>query len=80
MGKSTSPCPRLAADGSGSHVVSQAGAVLLLRTAEMVGLSSGLSELLAPWRRPGSVHDPGKIVLDPAVALGGGCLADIGLL
>ncbi|UGT67239.1 IS1380 family transposase [Nocardia gipuzkoensis] len=82
MGKSTSPYPRLAADGSGSHVVSQAGAVLLLRTAEMVGLTSGLSQALAPWRKPGSVHDPGKVVLDlaVAVALGGDCLADIGML
>jgi hypothetical protein len=56
--------------------------VLLLRAAEIVGLTSGLSEALAPWRKPGAVHDPGKIVLDlaVAVALGGDCLADIGIL
>src|SRR5690349_4148195 len=38
-----------------------------------------LSTALAPWRRPLSLHDPGKIVLDLAVSLavGGDCLADI---
>jgi len=63
--------------------VSQAGAALLLRTAESVGLITTLSRVLSPWRKPLAVHDPGKIVLDlavaVAVALGGDCLADIGL-
>jgi hypothetical protein len=56
--------------------------VLLLRTAEAVGLTSRLSQALAPWRKPLAVHDPGKIVLDLAVtvALGGDCLADISML
>ena len=82
MSKHSSPYPRLSADGSGSGVVSQAGAVLLLRTAETVGLTSGLSQALTPWRKPLAVHDPGKIVVDlaVAVALGGDCLADVGLL
>ncbi|GAB3474303.1 IS1380 family transposase [Amycolatopsis cihanbeyliensis] len=82
MSKHSSPYPRLVADGSGSGVVSQAGAVLLLRTAEAVGLTGGMSEVLAPWRKPAAVHDPGKIVLDLAVtaALGGDCLADVGML
>jgi Transposase DDE domain group 1 len=78
----SSSYPRLRADGAGSGVVSQAGAVLLLRTAEIVGLTRVLSEALAPWRKPLAVHDPGKIVLDLAVAvvLGGDCLADVGTL
>lgn len=40
-----------------------------------------MSRVLSPWRKPLAVHDPGKIVLDlaVAVALGGDCLADIGL-
>jgi hypothetical protein len=71
--------PRLRADGLGSGVVSQAGAVLLLRTADVVGLTTALSRAVARWRKPAAVHDPGKIVLDLAiaVALGGDCLADI---
>jgi hypothetical protein len=65
-----------------SGVVSHAGAVALLGTAQRTGLSGVLSEALTPWRKPMSSHDPGKIVLDLAVALavGGDCLADIGVL
>jgi hypothetical protein len=72
----------LSVDASGTGVVSQAGAVMLLRTAEKVGLTTALSGALAPWRKPLASHDPGKIVLDVALALavGGDCLADIGLL
>lgn len=35
-----------------------------------------------PWRKPRAVHNPGKVLLDVAlaVALGGDCLADIGML
>lgn len=41
-----------------------------------------ISAALATWRKPRAVHDPGKILLDLAlaVALGGDCLADIALL
>jgi hypothetical protein len=63
-------------------VVSHAGASLVLRTAATVGLTTGLSAALAPWRKPLTCHDPGKVVLDLAVALalGGDCLADIAVL
>lgn len=59
-----------------------AGATLLLRTAQAVGLPAGLSKALAPWRRPLAIHDPAKILLDLAVslAIGGDCLADIAQL
>ncbi len=82
MGKSTGPYPVLSVDTAGSGVVSQAGAVTLLRTAEKTGLTGALSAALASWRRPSATHDPGKILLDLAVsvALGGDCLADIALL
>jgi len=63
-------------------VVSQAGGVLLVETARKTGLDTAISAALAPWRRPRAVHDPGKILLDVAlaVALGGDCLADAGML
>jgi hypothetical protein len=63
-------------------VVPNAGAVLLLRTAEAVGLDAALSQALEPWRRPLARHDPGKILLDLAVSLtvGGDCLADLAQL
>jgi hypothetical protein len=44
-----------------------------------VGLPSLLSQALAPWRSRRARHDPGKVLLDLAVAiaLGGDCLADL---
>ncbi|SCD83739.1 hypothetical protein F558DRAFT_03722 [Streptomyces sp. AmelKG-A3] len=41
-----------------------------------------MSRDLAPWRKPRAVHDPGKALLDLAlaVALGGDCLADVAML
>ncbi|MET7719182.1 IS1380 family transposase, partial [Streptomyces sp. NPDC005407] len=46
------------------------------------GLDTAISAALAPWRRPRAVHDPGKILIDVAlaVALGGDCLADVAML
>ena len=51
-------------------------------TARAAGLSRALSARLGPWRRPLAIHDPGKIVLDlaVAVALGGDCAADVAVL
>ena len=41
-----------------------------------------MSDRLAPWRRGRARHDPGKVVLDLAVAiaLGGDCLADVAVV
>jgi hypothetical protein len=74
--------PPLSVDTTGTGVVSQGGALTLLRTAEKTGLSTALSEALTSWRKPLATHDPGKILLDlaVAVALGGDCLADIAIL
>ena len=82
MKKTTGPYPALAVDGAGSSVVPHAGARLLLSTAETVGLTAALSAALAPWRRPLTRHDPGKIITDLAVslAIGGDCLADLAQL
>ena len=82
MKKPTLYYPSTAIDGAGACVVPQAGSVLLLRTAQAVGLTRALREAMAPWRKPLAVHDPGKIVLDLAVslAIGGDCLADIAQL
>ncbi|MCA2245958.1 IS1380 family transposase [Mycobacterium sp. WUMAC-067] len=62
--------------------MSSTGASLLVQTAQVSGLVRGLSRQLAPWRAARSVHDPGKAVLDLAlaIALGGDCLGDAGLL
>jgi hypothetical protein len=72
----------IAVSDDGQGIVSHAGALLLTETARVTGLQSGLSAGLGRWRRSRAVHDPGKIVTDlaVAVALGGDCLADVGVL
>lgn len=82
MSKSTSSYPAVSAEPTGSGIVSHAGAVTLLRTADAVGLTGRLSDALSQWRKPLAQFDPGKILTDLAVslALGGDCLADIATL
>lgn len=82
MSKSTSSYPRLSVDTAGNALVSHGGAITLIRTAEKTGLTTALSDALAPWRKPTAHHDPGKILLDLAISLavGGDCLADIAAL
>lgn len=72
---------RRVAVGSES-LLSSAGGSLLLETAELVGLPRLLSQALAPWRAPRARHDPGKVLLDlaVAVALGGDCLSDVAVV
>jgi hypothetical protein len=79
MSKSTGSYPSLIVDSTAQRAVSHAGAVLLAATASRIGLDRELSTTLRPWMRPLAVHNPGKILLDLAiaVAIGGDCLADI---
>jgi len=81
--KTTGPHAKIAVSADGTGLVSQAGGVLLTQTLRVTGLGRGLPAALERWRPGRAVHDdPGKIVADLAVALalGGDCLADIGLL
>ena len=79
MLKSTGSYPSLIVDTTAQRAVSHAGAVLLAATASRIGLDRELSTALRPWMRPLAVHNPGKVLLDLAiaVAIGGDCLADI---
>ncbi|MCA1224358.1 IS1380 family transposase, partial [Streptomyces sp. 8L] len=74
--------PRVRVQDDGRQVVSQAGSVLLVETVRKTGLDQVISTALAPWRKPRAVHDPGKVLLDVAlaVALGGDCLGDVAML
>ncbi len=82
MKKSSGSYPRVHVEGNGRGLASQAGAVLLVETVRKTGLDTAISAALAPWRKPGAVHDPGKVLLDVALAtaLGGDCLADVAML
>jgi hypothetical protein len=72
------PKMRVSADGTG--IISQSGAVLLTKVLRVTGLDRQLSAGLQRWQAPRAVHDPGKVIADLAVALGGDCLADIAVL
>ena len=74
--------PQVSVDSGPCRAVGQAGGVLLTRSVDVTGLGGALSTGLARWRKPLAVHDPGKIITDLAVslALGGDCLADVGLI
>ena len=82
MKKRIGSYPHVRVEGGGRGVVSQAGSVLLMETVRKTGLDQAISAALAPWRKPRAVHEPGKVLLDVtlAVALGGDCLADVGML
>ena len=69
-------------DTAASGAVGKAGGVLLTETVTSTGVGRELSVVLAWWRKPSAVHDPAKVITDLAVtlALGGDCLADIGVL
>ncbi|MEU1601249.1 transposase, partial [Streptomyces sp. NPDC005708] len=81
MKKRIGSYPRVRTEGDGRGVVSQAGGVLLVETIRKTGLDRAISAALAPWHKLRAVHDPGKVLLDVAlaVALGGDCLADVGM-
>lgn len=82
MSKRIGLYPRVRVEGGGRGAVSQAGAVLLVETVRKSGLDTAISAAMAPWRKPRTVHDPGKVLLDVALAtaLGGDCLADVAML
>ncbi|MHC3455696.1 IS1380 family transposase [Streptomyces prasinus] len=82
MSELTASYPRVRVQGDGRQVVSQAGSVLLVETIRKTGLDQVISAALSPWRKPRAVHDPGKTLLDVALAVasGGDCLADVGML
>lgn len=82
MKKSSGSYPCVRVEGGGRGVVAQAGAVLLVETVRKSGLDTAISAALAPWRKLWALYDPGKILVDVALAvvLGGDCLANVGML
>jgi hypothetical protein len=66
----------------GSHVVGHAGARLLSELADAVGLTSGLSEAMAPTKQRRRGHDRGQVLIDVAVMIadGGDAISDLAVL
>jgi hypothetical protein len=74
--------PSLLVSADGRGVVSHAGSRLLADLADRTTLTAGLSAVLAGLGRPRAVHDPGRVLVDLAVAVADGaeCISDIAVL
>ena len=74
MQSSTSgTAPVITCDGTG--VVSHAGTVLLAELADRIGLTAALGEATDGLRERRAKHDPGKVLVDVAVAIADGAVS-----
>jgi len=64
--------PTITTDGKG--VVSHAGTVLLAELADRVGLTAASTEATDSLRERRAGHDPGRVMVDVAVAIADGAL------
>lgn len=80
--QSTGARPRVVVSADGVGVVSHAGSRLLADLADRSSLTGELSDALALLRRLRARHDPGRVLVDLAVAIadGGECISDIAVL
>lgn len=78
--QTTAQTVEVRADGEG--LVSHAGAYLLIELADRLDLTGALSAAMAPTRERRSIHDPGVVLRDLAVAIadGGDHVSDLGVL
>ncbi len=65
--------PVITCDGTG--VVSHAGTVLLAELADRIGLTATLSEATDSLRERRAGHDPGRVLVDVAVAIADGAVS-----
>jgi hypothetical protein len=80
--KPTSSRPKLVVSADGRGVVNHAGTRLLADLADATGLSTAMSQALAPLRQRDRGHDPARVAVDVAVMLadGGEAIADLAVL
>jgi hypothetical protein len=80
--KATATRPKITVGADGTGVVSHAGSRVLADLADRCTLTGKLSAALGPLRRPRAVHDPGRTLVDLAVAVADGaeCISDIAVL
>jgi hypothetical protein len=78
----TTARPRMSVTADGRGVVSHAGSRLLADLADRATLTGELCRALAGLARPRAVHDPGRVLVDLAVAVADGaeCISDIAVL
>jgi Transposase DDE domain group 1 len=80
--QATTTRPKITATTDGEGVVSHAGSRLLADVADRTTLTVHLAEALAGLRRPRARHDPGRVLVDMAVAVADGAttISDIAVL
>src|SRR5512133_1760607 len=78
----TTARPSLLVSADGRGVVSHAGSRVLADLADRSTLTRELAEALAQLGRPRTVHGPGRVLVDLAVAVADGaeCISDIAVL
>ena len=78
----TTARPPMTVTADGRGVVSHAGSRLLADLADRTTLTAELSAVLVAVGRPRAVHDPGRVLVDLAVAIADGaeCISDIAVL
>jgi hypothetical protein len=74
--------PRITATADGEGVVSHAGSRLLADVADRTTLTAELSGVLTGLRKPRARHDPGRVLVDMAVAVADGAttISDVAVL
>ena len=80
--QATTTRPKITATTDGEGAVSHAGSRLLADVADRTTLSTELAEALAVLRRSRARHDPGRVLVDMAVAVADGAttISDVAVL
>jgi hypothetical protein len=80
--QATTTRPKVIATADGEGVVSHAGSRLLADVADRTTLTGQLAEALVGLRRPRARHDPGRVLVDMAVAVADGAtrISDVAVL
>jgi hypothetical protein len=80
--QATTTRPPITATADGEGVVSHAGSRLLADVADKTTLTAQLGEALAGLRKPRARHDPGRVLVDMAVAVADGAttISDVAVL
>ncbi len=80
--QATTTRPTITAPAGGEGVVSHAGSRLLANVTDRITLTAQLAEELAGLRKPRAGHDPGRVLVDMAVAVADGAttISDLAML
>ena len=80
--QATTTRPKITVTADGEGVVSHAGSRLLADVADKTTLTAQLAEDLAGLRKPRARHDPGRVLVDMAVAVTDGAttISDVAAL